>query len=85
MSNLDQNAEQVTDRESFVRFLAAMAADLKANPRAWENQDLASFLEAMGGWIEDMDGYYLNQRLEQPKHINWTFMRDAFMAARIYE
>jgi hypothetical protein len=85
MSNLEQFAKQVTDRESFVRFVAHMATEIEANPQAWENCNLASFLEAMARWIEDMDGFYKNQSREQPANINWTFMADAFMAARIYE
>lgn len=85
MSTFEQSAREVDDRESFVRFLASMAADLKNNPKEWESRDLGSFLEAMGGWIEDMDGYYESQNLPQPRNINWAFMRDAFMAARIYE
>jgi hypothetical protein len=85
MSDLHQNAKRVTDRESFVRFVELMSLDLKKNPQAWENRDLSSFLEALAGWIEDMDGYYENQKLEKPKNINWQFMTDALMAARIYE
>jgi hypothetical protein len=85
MNNLEQCAKHVTDRETFVRLLKLMSSDAKANPEAWENRDLGSFLEAMGSWIEDMDGYYQNQRREPPPNVNWTFMADALMAARIYE
>jgi|Laugrespbdmm15sn_2_1035079.scaffolds.fasta_scaffold152316_1 hypothetical protein len=85
MSDLHQKAKRVADRESFVRFVELMSADLKTNAQAWENRDLGSFLEAYAGWIEDMDGYYENQKLEKPKNVNWQFMTDALMAARIYE
>jgi hypothetical protein len=55
------------------------------NPQAWEHRDLGSFLEALAAWVEDMDGYYDSQKLGKPKDINWQFMTDALMAARIYE
>ena len=85
MSDLLLNAKNVTDRESFVRFVELMSADLKTNPQSWENRDLCSFLEASAGWIDDMDGYYENLKLEKPKNINWQFMTDVLMAARVYE
>lgn len=85
MLDLHQTAKNVADRESFVRFVELMAADLKKNPNEWENRDLESFLQAMASWIEDMDGYYQNQQIEMPKNINWHFMSSVLMAAKIYE
>lgn len=85
MSTIHQNAKRVADRESFVRFVELMSTDLKENPQSWGNRDLGSFLEAYASWIEDMEGYYENQKLETPKNINWQFMTDSLMAARIYE
>ncbi|EFU1360097.1 hypothetical protein HUO97_004475, partial [Salmonella enterica] len=51
----------------------------------WENKDLPSYFESMASWVEDMDGYYLNQKLPAPENVNWTFIADILMAARVYE
>lgn len=42
-------------------------------------------IESMASWIEDMDGYYLNQKSSVPENINWAFVADIFMAVRVYE
>ncbi|MFA5205392.1 MAG: hypothetical protein WC708_13425 [Lentisphaeria bacterium] len=85
MCNLHIAAKTVSSREDYIRFLEQMASDFRTNKAAWENQDVSAFLEAMASWIEDMDGYYLNQKMDVPADINWRFMTDVLMAARVYE
>ncbi|MGC3991667.1 MAG: hypothetical protein QM796_18650 [Chthoniobacteraceae bacterium] len=85
MAELNEMVEVIHDKESFLQFIAKLSEDLKLNQTAWGNRDLGSFLEAMGSWIEDMDGYYINCGIEAPKSETWRFFADALMAARIYE
>lgn len=79
------NTKKVNTKEDFIEFLEFLSSNAKNNLGEWENKDLPSYLESMASWIEDMDGYYLNQRLPIPENINWTFIADILMAARIYE
>lgn len=79
------NTKEVNTKEDFIEFLEFLSSNAKNNLGEWENKDLPSYLESMASWIEDMDGYYLNQRLPIPENINWTFIADILMAARIYE
>jgi hypothetical protein len=82
---LTERVRSVQTREDLVAFVADLKADLEANPAAWENGDLASFLEAMATWIQDMDGYYQNTGQELSELSPWKFFADVLMAARIYE
>ncbi|MDP3502849.1 MAG: hypothetical protein Q8S33_21125 [Myxococcales bacterium] len=62
-----------------------MADDLRANPAAWENRDLHSFLEAAASWLEDSDGYYRNIGKTPPATPSWSTLGEILQAARSYE
>ncbi|MBI6550528.1 DUF7660 family protein [Xenorhabdus lircayensis] len=79
------NTKEIKTREDFIEFLETLSSNARNNLNEWENKDLPSYLEAMSSWIEDMDGYYVNQKLSVPENINWTFIADILMAARVYE
>lgn len=36
------------------KFINDLVLDLKANPKGWQNTDLASYLAAIAGWVEDI-------------------------------
>jgi hypothetical protein len=42
-------------------------------------------LEALAAWVEDMDGYYLNQGKAVPEKPDWKHVADMLMAAKLYE
>ncbi len=60
-------------------------ADYLHNYNEWENKTIPDFLESLGAWINDMDGYYENNKLEKPIDINWQFFIEALYAAKYYE
>jgi hypothetical protein len=57
-ADLSEMVEQIQSQPDFVAFSQALLKDLKEKPEAWENRDLPSFLEALGAWVDDMNGYY---------------------------
>ncbi|MCX6215352.1 hypothetical protein [Spirosoma sp.] len=77
---------EVTDRQSFTTFLQLLVQDLQANPESWENVNLLDFLEAMGRYTEDIQGYYDNLQLglnaDAP---SWRLFADLLKGATIYE
>ncbi|HCQ4574635.1 TPA: hypothetical protein OKV73_002373 [Escherichia albertii] len=79
------NIRKINTREDFIQFLEFLSSNARNNLDEWGNKDLSSYLESMASWIEDMDGYYLNQKLPVPENINWAFIADILMAARVYE
>lgn len=82
---LAERALSVRTREDLAAFVAELKADFTANPGDWTNPDLASFLDAMASWIEDMDGYYRNTGQNMSALPPWRIVADVLMAARIYE
>ncbi len=50
--------DEVHDRDSFIRYVARLRAEFGDPGRGWnwENQDLASFLEAMQAFVTDTKG-----------------------------
>ncbi len=78
-------AQQVHGREDFARFLQAFRESLLAEPEKWENQDLASFLEAMTRWTEDMPGYFKNRGEPLPDPPTWQTFAQVLLAAQVYE
>jgi hypothetical protein len=79
------NTKEINTREDFIQFIEFLSSNARNNLNEWENKDLPSYLESMASWIEDMDGYYLNQKSPVPENINWAFIADILMAARVYE
>jgi hypothetical protein len=55
-----------------------------ASNEPWANPTLHQYLEALAGWLEDSDGYYLNHRKTPPQN-GWEVINDALRAATIYE
>jgi hypothetical protein len=72
-------------KKDFVSFVYKLSQDFDQNPDAWQNKDLGSFLEALAAWVDDMEGYYLNQGQQVPDKPDWQMIADMFMAAKIYE
>lgn len=83
--NLEDLAVTVRTRDDLARFVLRLKDDLLANPQKWENRDLSPFLEAMAGWIADMEGYYKNTGQDLDSLPPWRIVADMLMGARVYE
>jgi hypothetical protein len=73
----------VGGRERVLATIQALVEECGDSPN-WGNQTIADYLKALGSWIEDSDGYYLNQRRVPPSNA-WETINDALQAATIYE
>lgn len=82
---LAEHNNSIRSREDFVGFVKALSKDLRDNPASWENANLERYLEALGAWVEDMDGYYTNQGKPVPQQPDWKVAADMLMAAKMYE
>ena len=74
----------VKTREDLAKFVDLLSRDLRAHTETWENNDLYNFLQALSGWIFDMDGYFHNQGLEEPTDPSWGLVGEMLLAARVY-
>lgn len=68
-----------------MEFARQLLADLRCAKTDWPNNTLESYLEAIGGWTEDMDGYFQNRDGESPDQPTWSLLAKILLAARVYE
>jgi hypothetical protein len=67
------------------QFARDLARSAESEGEEWENSDLASYLDGMSGWIEDMDGYFSNVGESIPEQPTWKLVAMILLAARSYE
>ena len=86
-SHLNELVQQIHSRADFITYLRALQSHLQQRPEEWENRDLASFLNAMVAWVEDMDGYYQNRSECVPDQPSWKTLGEILLAlaSRVYE
>jgi hypothetical protein len=82
---MNDKIKDIKTKNDFLEFLKYLINDLKLNPEKWENYDLNSYLEGVQAWIEDMEGYYKNTNQKVPEDINWQFIANVLLAAKMYE
>ena len=90
--------EQVNSKETFLRFLNALIADLHdsqekelqspsspygPNANDWENPSLDRFLEAMHTWA--FTQYTETEELNVPEELSWQTLAQGLSAAKVYE
>ena len=77
---------QVTDRQTFIKFLDLLRQDFLENRDSWENDKLESFLEALSAYTTDIQGYYDNTNQNMNANTpSWHTFADIFKGAKIYE
>jgi hypothetical protein len=83
---LVESAERILSREEFTAFAKALSDNLSSHPEEWQNATLAEFIRALAGFVEDMDGYYVNVGADVNCNLpSWRIFADVLLAARVYE
>ena len=75
----------IQNRDDFIAFVRELLCTLKDQPSTWEHQNIASYLEALAAWTEDMDGYFQNKNEATPEQPTWKLLGEMLAAARVYE
>ena len=83
--NMFDKIENIKSREDLIDFIDDLVKDTEVHSEEWENKSISDYLLSMQSWIEDMDGFYLNNNLEFPKNIDWSFIATIMYIGRIYE
>ncbi|WP_313578997.1 hypothetical protein [Chishuiella sp.] len=80
------NNFDVTNRQSFIKFIELLRQDFLDNPNEWENKTIDNFLDAISSYSEDIQGYYDNMKLNiNADDANWSTFADILKGAKIYE
>ena len=83
--SLNAKLENGKKKDDLADFVSELLNDLENNPGEWENDKLDRFLESLSAFIRDMDGMYKNTERAIPEGVNWKFIGELLMGARIYE
>lgn len=76
----------VTDRQSFIKFLELLYQDYLNKQAEWENATLESFFQAMISYSEDIQAYYDNtNQIINADTPSWKVFADILKGAKIYE
>ncbi len=85
MIDFEQNINEISSKEDFIRFVELLVSNLNSNPSEWTNKTLSEYLEGIASWTEDMEGYYQNNNIPIPENINWKVFANILIAAKMYE
>ena len=77
--------EEVNTRNDLNLFIQHLRLDLIENTKSWENDTLERYIEAMAGWVNDMDGFYRNNNLNIEDEPMWRVFARILQASSIYE
>ena len=83
--NLNRQANGIQTREDFVLFVQKLLQDLRQNPDDWENRCTEAYLDAIAAWVEDIEGFFLNQEMSVPQQPDWRLLGQILLAAKYYE
>lgn len=82
---LDEQVEKIRSQQDFILFVKALAEDFKQNKDQWENQNISAYLDTIGAWVADMEGYFTNIGQLPPQNPNWRLFGQILLAAKFYE
>lgn len=71
-------------KQEFLNELANLRNQYITSPKQIENLSVPKFLEAMSGFIADIEGFYQNKNQPVPE-IDWQVFSDILKAASMYE
>ncbi|MDT3403018.1 DUF7660 family protein [Mucilaginibacter terrae] len=77
----------VTDRASFILFINTLEEEVSSiNPSEHPNPTMADFIEAIGRYTEDIQGYYDNTGQSINADVStWRVFADILKGATMYE
>ena len=82
--NIMNSNDSIVDTKS--KLLEVIKRLSNEYPNGFENLSVPDFLEALGAWMEDSEGYYKNLNLtDESSNPSWQLFADALKAATIYE
>ncbi len=77
---------EIHSRHTFIEFIERLRRDFIENPDSWENKTLPDFLDAVGDYAEDIQGYYDNtQQNINANEASWKLFADILKGATMYE
>lgn len=83
--SVNELIDDINCKQDFISFINSLLNDNRVNNDEWENKDIQSYLGGISSWVEDMEGYFENMKLDIPANIDWKFIAMLFYVGKIYE
>lgn len=83
--DLEKQLNSIGSRQDLAAFIQSLIRDFESDAESWENTTLVSYLGALAGWTEDMQGYFHNIGQEVPEQPSWSLFGEMLLAAKYYE
>jgi hypothetical protein len=77
--------DEIHSKADLIKFIEALADDLRRHPQSWENNSLDRYLAALSSWLADSDGYYRKHELRPVIDPSWKTIAEMLIAAKMYE
>ena len=77
--------DEIRTKEEFVDFLGSLKESLENDPSLWSNTTIESYLDALIGCVDAMEGFYINQGEKVPQNISWGVFARLLDSARLYD
>lgn len=84
-AQLREAAAAVASRSELAAFVGALAREAQVSGGGWENSSLESYLEALGAWVDDLEGFRLNRGEAVESTPSWRLIAEMLLAATVYE
>jgi hypothetical protein len=78
-------AEDVVNHKNLSLFIRSLAGNAFENPSEWQNITVYGYLEALSAFIDSLEGYCRNNRIEFEGEASWSIFAQALEAAKYYE
>ena len=80
------NLSTIQSRDDLVEYISSLVDELETGNFEWENNTLASYLESLSAYLNDIDGFYSNVDIDvDPEICTWGLIADVLAGARVYE
>jgi hypothetical protein len=83
--SVHETVELIETREDLVAFIEQLRSDHEDHPEGWGNNELASYLDGLAGWTDDMAGYLTNRGIDSDEIPVWRLFGMMLLAAAAYE
>lgn len=74
--------KNIKSKDDFINFLKALIQDYEKNGANWENNDIGNYLDAVGRFCDNVEGFYCNRNMEFSEQPNWKMFAIMLSAAR---
>ena len=83
MNDIEVYMNEVSDKETFLRFVKILVDDYRENSQEWEHNSIDEYLDAMAAWVNDFSKCENNDM--DWKKIDYSIIARILYMGKMYE